>query len=119
MEEPAHFAQEGAVTDGVPSGIGGDGIAGIRYQGHLVGNDLQHELAERLRAGVAFYVEFSLEQRTDSPYVAVADVPFIGPGMDGDALGSELFAVQGGGGHVRHICAARIAQRGYLVDVYA
>ena len=91
---------------------------GVGNQGHLVGDDLVHQVHEG-RDRVAFDVEFGRDEGTDDPDVAVADVPLVRPGVDGDALGAEALAVEGGFRHVGHVAAARVAQGCHLVDIYA
>ena len=119
MEKRAHFREEFLVLDGVPSGIGGYCIVRVGNQGHLVRNDLHHEVPERLGDGISFYVEFRREQWTDGPYVAVTYVALVRPGMHRDALGAEFLAVEGRQSYVRHVAAARIAEGGYLINIDA
>ena len=91
---------------------------GVGDQGHLVGDDLVHQVHEG-RDRVAFDVEFGRDEGADDPHVAVADVALVGTGMDGDAFRAEALAVEGGFRHVGHVAAAGVAQGGYLVDIYA
>ena len=46
------------MVDGVPTGIGGDGIMGIRYQCHLCRSDFSNQ-GDKLWCGIAFDIEFS------------------------------------------------------------
>ena len=60
-----------------------------------------------------------MQQRTQVVYILPPYMPFVGPRMYRDAVCPETFAVQRHLQHIRHITAARIAQRCYLVYVYA
>ena len=90
----------------------------VRDQGHLVRHHFQHQGHEAVHGGIAFDVEFGLQKGTDFPYVGVADVALVRPGVYGDSLGPEDFAVQRGLRYVGDISAARIAQRCDFVDIY-
>ena len=91
---------------------------GVGDQGHLVGDDFVHQVHER-RDRVAFDVEFGRDEGTDDPHVTVSDVALVGTGMDGDPFRAEALAVEGCPGHIGHVAAARVAQGGDLVYIYA
>ena len=89
----------------------------VRHHGNLVRHHFQHQVHKAGHGGVALNVEFRLQEGTDFPHVGIADVPFVGPGMHGNAFCAEAFAVEGGLGYVRHVPAARVAQGGHFIDV--
>jgi len=44
-------------------------------------------------------------------------MPLVGTRMNGDAVGAEMFTVECSLNYIRSLPAARIAKRGYFVDV--
>ena len=117
LERGAGALEEGMVADGVPAGAGREGVRGVGHQGDLVGDDFADQGGET--AGrIAFDVEFRPQRRAERAHVAVADVAFVGAGVDGDAVGAESLAVQRNLQDVRQVAAAGVAQQGDLVDIY-
>ena len=87
VEQPGDLCKELPVGQGVPSGVGCDGVVGVRDQCDLLRLDLADKVYE---AGdwVPLNVEFSGDQRPECKDVAVADVPLVRAGVYGDALGA-------------------------------
>ena len=81
------------MANGIPARVGGNGINGVGYQRHLRGFYLFHQLNKPL-VGVAFDVELRRDHFFQVQHVLVADVAFVGPGVNGDALRPEAFAVE-------------------------
>ena len=116
VEPGRHLREEIAVGNGIPAGIGREGVGRVGHQRDLRGNDLQHQIDER-RHGVALDVEFGCKHPFQGTHVVVADVPRIGPRMDRDAVGAEALDVESGPHDVGTVAAARIADDGNLVDI--
>ena len=102
----------------VPPRRGGQRVRRIGHQRDLFGLDFQHQVHEFFR-GVTFDIELCLHQRTQFDNVVAADMAFIGPGMDGDAVRSESLAVHGHLFHVGSVLSPGVAQRGHLVYIDA
>ncbi len=105
------------LTD-IPTRIRSDGTRSIGHKSHLLRLHLKHEFHE-FRRGIALDVELRLDQRTETIHIVAADMALVGTGMHRDAVGPESLAVCRHFKEVRHILTSRIAQSGYLVDVYA
>ena len=96
---------------------GGAGVGGIGHQSDLFGLHLKHQV-EKFGAWIALDVEFGANQRTKQKHIVVTNVTLIGTWMYGDALRSKPFAINSYILHIGQIASARIAQCGYLVDIY-
>ena len=118
LETGYHIGQEVLVPYGVPAGVGGDGVVGVRYQGYLVWNHFQDKVRER-GDRVALDVEFGGDEGADFPYIGISDVPFVGPRVNGYALGAEAFAAYGGLCNVGDVPATGVAYSGDFIDIYA
>ena len=103
---------------GVPPVVRGELVIGIRHQGDLCGLHLQHQIHIPWN-GVTLDIEFGGKQRFEVGHILIAYVPFIGSGMNGNTLGTELFAVECHTQHIGIIATPCIAQGGYLVDIDA
>ena len=112
----AHVGEKVPVRERVPAGVGSDGIVGVRHQGDLVRNHFAHEV-DKTWNRISLYVEFGLYSRPDFPDIGISYVPFVRPGMDCDALGSEILAVSRRLFDVWHVPAAGIPYGRNLVDV--
>ena len=78
------------------------------------------ERASKIAEQMISYVnEFGGKQRFEVGHILIAYVPFIGSGMNGNTLGTELFAVECHTQHIGIIATPCIAQGGYLVDIDA
>jgi len=116
-----HFyytAQVCLLIHSIPTMIGGELAWGIGYEGDLGGLYLQHQLHEFVFFRIAFYIELGGNDFAYLSYIAVPDMPFIGAGVNGDAIGAKLLAVYGGLQHIGVVAAAAVAEGGYFVDVY-
>ena len=101
----------------IPSGRRGEHIGGIGDKRHLRGLHQQHQLHELL-GGIALDIELRAHEGPEGQHIVVADVPLVGPGVHGDAVGPESLAVDCHSLHIGNIPSAGIAQGGYFVDVY-
>ena len=57
------------------------------------GTYLKHKVYEIIRR-ISFDIEFASQQRTETVYVAAADMPLVGPGMDCDPVGAEPLYIE-------------------------
>ena len=103
--------------DGIPAGVGGNGILGIGNQGHLIGLNLCNQIDE-FWDGIAFDIEFGGQYSRQGQGVIVADVALIRPGMNGNALSTEALQVCRNFEQVGYICPTGISQCGDFIDVY-
>ena len=119
LEGAAQLCEQFLIFHGVPAGVGGEGVVTVRHQGHLVRHHFQHQVYKTGYGGIAFNIEFRLQEGTDGPYVGIADVALVGPGMYGYALGPEGLAIEGSLGYIRHVSTPGIADGSYLIYIDA
>lgn len=110
--------QKRAVGNGVPTVVGRQLVGGIGDERHLCGTDLEDEVYIG-GDGIALDVQFGGDVASDVAHVLIAYVALVWTRVDGDALGTEHLAVESSPEHVGIVGATRIAQSGYLIDVYA
>lgn len=102
----------------IPARTRSELVRAVGHESHLLGLHLEHQLHE-FRRGVALDVKLGLDERTQTIDVVTPDVALVGAGMDCDAVGAESLTVGSHLEKVGDILAARVAQGGYLVDIYA
>jgi hypothetical protein len=106
------------MPDGIPAMVGGYLPEGVRDQGHLGRAHVQHEVDEFLFLGIPFDIEFGCDDLFDGIDVCVADMAFVRPGVDGDAVGAKGLGVCRRLHYIRVITSAAIAQGRKFVDIY-
>jgi len=80
---------------------------------HLA-RDVEHFLRDR-----AFQIHSRLQKRTQRAHVGVHDMSAVFAQMQRDCVSARLFRHQRGANRVRVRGAARVAQRGDVVDIHA
>lgn len=105
------------VADGVPAVVGGDLAQGVGHEGYLSWFHVEYEVYEFLFLGIAFDIEFGRDDIFDGVDVCVADMSFVGSGMDGDPVRTEFLGVYGGFRDIRVVAAAAVAQGREFVNV--
>ena len=113
-----HPLKEIPVGDGVPAGIGGNGVRGVRHQGHLVGPNFQYQIDKR-RDGIALHVQFRGDHRLQVAGILITDMALVRARVDGDSLSPEDLDVPYGLHQVRQFSAAGIPQGGNFIHIYA
>lgn len=116
VQPSTDVAQKSPVAHGVPPRVGGDGIRRIGHQRHLAGRHLEHQLHEG-GSRVALHVELGAQHGFQVAHVAVTNMTGVGPGMDGDPVGSETFDVARRAHHVRLVAPTGVSHDGDLIDV--
>jgi len=97
--------------------IAGKLLRHIRNKGDLVRMYRKNQFHEIL-VGITFNIKFGSDTRFQFVYIFSADVPFIGPGMNGNPLGTELLAGYRNLNDIRHIASSGIAQCCNFVYIY-
>jgi hypothetical protein len=105
------------VADGVPAVVRGDLAQFVGYEGHLGWFGVEDQVYEFLFLGIAFDIEFGSDDLFDGVDVSVADMSFIGSGMDGDPIRAEFLGIYGGFDYIGIVATAAIAQGREFVDV--
>ena len=105
------------MADGIPAVVGGDLVEGVGNEGHLGGFYVQDQVDEFLLLGIAFDIELGGNDLFDGVDIAIADMPFVGPGMDGNAVCAEFLRVYGGFNNIGIIPATAVAEGGEFIDV--
>ena len=100
----------------VPSGIRGEHIRCVWYEGDLCWFDGEDKVDERLD-GVALNVQFGFDDGFERVDIVVSDVSLVGSGVYGDALSPEGFAVFGYLQYVGDVAASGVAKSSCFVDV--
>ena len=113
VDQPAQVV---GVADGIPTGTRRDGVGRVGHERDLGGFHAAHQINEPV-VGVAFDVEFRRDHLVQIQHVLVANVPLVGPGMDGDTLSAKAFAVQRHLYQVWVVATPRISDRGNLIDI--
>lgn len=113
-----YFGKKFAVGERIPASIRGDGIHGIRHESHLRGAHLADQLYKR-RYRIALDIELGREHRSQIAHIRITDMSLIGTRMNGYSLTTKAFYIECRTHHIGQISATRIANNGYLVNVYA
>ena len=90
----------------------------IGHKGHLRRLDIRHQSQEIIRR-ISLNVELRSHHRLEHVHVLLTNMPFVRTRMNGNTLRAKQLAIHCKTLNVRHISTTRIAQCGYLVDVYA
>lgn len=113
----AHLGKELAIGKRIPTRIGGDGIHSIGHQRNLCRAHLANQLHKR-GYRIALDIELSREQRAQIAHIGIAYMSLIRAWMDRDSLASEGLDIECCTHHIGQISATRIANNGYLVNIY-
>ena len=112
------IVQPGFLDQDIETAFGGDFVTAFRHQhGHFrlqLTGDADHFVGRR-----HFQIQFGLGQITQAPDVGILNVTAIFPQMNGNAVRTAEMGFDGAPDGVRFIGAARLAQRGDVVDVNA
>jgi hypothetical protein len=117
MEGLDEFTQVSSVGNGIPTVVTGKLVGRIRHQSNLLGHNVKDK-THKVRRRVPLDIKFGCYQFAQSIDVAATYMSFIGTRMDGNALSTEAFAVNGKALYIRQIAPARVTQSGYLINIY-
>jgi hypothetical protein len=106
------------VRQRIPSGVGGNGIRGIRHQSNLVGYHLKDQIDE-FRDRVSLDIELGLDHFFQIAGILIPDMPFVRPGVDGDSLSAKGLDIADHFHKVGHIPAPGIPKGCNFVHIYA
>lgn len=119
VTESGHdLAEEFLVFNDIPACRACKGVGSVGHESDLCGCGLYHQVYEVLRR-ISFDVELDGDSLGKLVDVTACDVTFVRTRVDGDALGSEVLAVERETEHVGHILASGVAQGGNFVDINA
>ena len=104
-------------ADGVPTMVTGQLSGLVGYERYLIRFTGQYDLHEFFRR-VAFDVQLRGADFFQRRYVGVTSVPLVWPWVNGDALGSEGFAVSSYLPQIRVICAPSVTNEGDFIKIY-
>ena len=90
---------------------------GIWNQSHLIWFNLQHKVDEAA-GGIAFDIEFGLDQRPELQYIAISDMSLIGTWVYRNPLCSKFLTIHCHFQYIWIVSTARIAQCGDFIDIY-
>ena len=113
----ADISEKNLVLYGVPSVIGCDLVVTVGDQRYLCGDNLQHQLGERID-GISLDVKLGGNPWTKVTDILIADMTLVRTWMYGDALSTKALYVACNGQHVGVVAASGVAQCGNLIDIY-
>jgi len=112
-----YFLEQALVLYGVPTCIGGRYVRSVGNECGLSRFYFPYDFQVAV-IRVDFYIKFGGDTVFQLLYIVIANVSFVGPGVNGDALCTKAFAIFGYLDHIRIIAAPGVTEGSNFVNIY-